>query len=68
MNGPMCCGMPARLNVISPTLQFWVCGECKREVLPIEPPPPPEVDEYEGWPTGIVHYAKDEYFNYGEDY
>lgn len=32
MNGPMCCGMPSHLNVISPRLQFYVCGECKQEV------------------------------------
>ena len=45
MNGPMCCGIPAFKNVISPTLEFYVCKECGKEVLDI-----PSL-EFEGWPT-----------------
>lgn len=29
---PRCCGQDAQWTVISPTLQYWYCKECKNEV------------------------------------
>lgn len=43
----LCCGMPPVLNRVSPTLYFYVCQECKREVVPQTPPPPEEWEQME---------------------
>lgn len=29
---PKCCGLDASWTVISPSLQYWYCKECKKEV------------------------------------
>lgn len=28
----MCCGVKARWVTISPRIEYWYCGECKKEV------------------------------------
>lgn len=48
---PICCGVPAYLNVISPTLSFFYCKECRKEVVETPSLPPSAPDEYEGWPV-----------------
>jgi hypothetical protein len=44
MNSPMCCGMPATWNVVSVRLAFWICKECRKEVLDL---PSPEQSPFE---------------------
>jgi hypothetical protein len=68
--GPMCCGAPAYLNVVSPRLQFWVCDSCKKEVLDLPSPQPEQTDEYEGWPTlsgTTMHWVQLDLFGIKED-